>query len=94
MYQQNETTNPLTINIMKSQLTINNIVKETEKAILVSTNVSWNGNSEKEKQFWMPKKVVEMTESNTEIMVEDWFLNKLEDENTFKGYRMSFWGRN
>lgn len=76
---------------MKTQIAINEIKKNTEKAILVSVAVSWNGNVHV-REFWMPKKLVNVLREDL-IEVEDWFIAKLEKENTFNGYIMNFEGR-
>lgn len=78
---------------MKTQLFINQIVRETEKALLISTNVYFNANAEKPRDIWMPKSVVEMIEGRTDLIaVEDWFLSKCSKQNAFKGYEMRFAG--
>lgn len=74
---------------MKKEIVIESIAKETEKAILVEAKVSYNDNLPKARTFWMPKSLVEIVNDRI-IMVEDWFIGKLEKENAFHGYYMRF----
>lgn len=76
---------------MRTELIINGIERETEKAILVSANVYFNANAEKARTFWMPKSLLEVVREDL-IVVEDWLLNKLSRENAFRGYEMRFAG--
>lgn len=64
-------------------------VKETEKAICVTAKVTFNGNKAHERDIWLPKSVVTEIYENS-ITVKDWFVNKLEWQNAFKGYAMRF----
>lgn len=66
-------------------LFVNKIEAETAKAYKLNIDVSWNANSH-ERSFWFPKSVV--CNENGHWSIKNWFANKLEDENTFKGYRM------
>lgn len=66
---------------------MNKVEKETEKAIMVNLPVSWNGNMQP-KTFWFPKSCVMI--HNQTISIASFLIEKLERENTFHGYRMSF----
>lgn len=72
------------------QIFINNVERESEKAMLVNCPVSWNANYYK-RSFWMPKSVISFINDNkTIIEVADWFINKLAGQNAFHGYPMRF----
>ena len=86
-----------------SGIYINSIEQETEKALKVSANVSYNANTPKATSFWVPKSVVlgkgTETWTNTKtgaktqqqhITVQNWFGSKLQQQMTFKGYRPTF----
>lgn len=76
---------------MKANIFINNIARETEKALLVNCNVSFNANAPKAREIWMPKSVCGRTnKAGTMLEVEQWFLDKLSEQNAFHGYRMNF----
>ena len=64
------------------------VIRETEKAILINCIVKWGDGKNREKEIWFPKSTVVDIMTNDKIDVADWFLNKLEDNNSFKGYRM------
>ena len=66
----------------------NSIVRETEKAILVSLTVTWGSNNHK-KEMWFPKSVIEYRNEQT-MNVSDWFIKKQELANIFHGYVMRF----
>ena len=76
---------------------INGINKETEKALNVSTNVSWNAGTPKQKDIWIPKSVVvakgsmkgSSGKSTQAITVQGWFAQNLSTSNSFKGYNMT-----
>lgn len=71
-----------------TNLWVNGIENETEKAYKLNIQVEWNGNSHN-KSFWFPKSVVIAPSNTNETWkVKSWFSDKIEKENTFKGYRM------
>ena len=76
---------------MTNELTtlwVNEVESETAKAYKLNIQVEWNGNSHN-KSFWFPKSVVVApSKENKQWSVKTWFANKMEVENTFKGYRM------
>lgn len=74
---------------MKANICINNIVKESEKAILLNVPVSYNANAPKGRDIWMPKSLCSIVNEHV-ALVEDWFLTKLSEQNAFHGYRMNF----
>lgn len=74
---------------MTTAIFINNIEKETEKAMLISVNVSYNGNTPKARSMWFPKSVVESINGNL-AEIKDWFISKTSKANAFKGYEMRF----
>jgi len=62
------------------QLTINNIEKESEKAICVNITLEHpSSNKQFTKSQWLPKSVVESTADNS-VVVKDWFVNKMVSE--------------
>lgn len=73
---------------MKTEIIINNVARETEKAVLVNLNVTFNHNGYKAREVWMPKSVISV--DGCIAKVEDWFLRKLSVQNAFHGYTMSF----
>lgn len=59
------------------ELTINNIEKESEKAICVNITLEHpSSNKQFTKSQWLPKSVVTATADNT-IVVKDWFVDKM-----------------
>ena len=78
----------------RSEMMINAVERETEKAVLVNVMVSWNGSC-KSKSIWMPKSVCEVFTAEydgnrTHAMVADWFIAKTQKANTWNGYEMQF----
>lgn len=71
------------------EIVINEVKRESEKAMLISVSVCWNDGNWHAKDIWFPKSVVTMLE-NGHILVSDWFAKKLQDTNAFNGYRMAF----
>ena len=79
-------------------LFINGIEQESEKALKVNTNVSWNANKPKQVSLWIPKSAIagqgSMTSSNGSttkyVNVKDWFQKSLKDKVAFKGYSGTF----
>lgn len=65
------------------------IERETEKAMQITAPVSWNGSMHR-KTFWFPKSVVAEIENDKCMRVSTWFIDKLSNQNAFKGYRMYF----
>ena len=63
------------------------IKKESEKAICLECEVSWNCGQPKRRDIWFPKSVVKDLDEHM-CDVADWFLNKVEAEGGFKGYAM------
>lgn len=78
-----------------TNITLFGVEKETEKAMLISTLVRWNGDTH-QKSFWFPKSVIGEVIAGTDeknvgsVDVKTWFLNKLGKDNAFKGYHMYF----
>ena len=81
-------------------LFINGIEQESEKALKVNTNVSWNANKPKATSLWIPKSAiagkgnaVKISGKNGEkssqqyINVKDWFVESLKSKVYFKGYQ-------
>lgn len=75
-----------------SEIKINSITKETEKAICINVAVSWGEGNWKTKDIWFPKSTCEVIKVNEEIhvMVADWMIEKTCAAKAFKGYRMNF----
>ena len=71
------------------EIAFDRIERETEKAMLITAPVSWNGNMHR-KNFWFPKSVIEEVENDKCMKVSTWFIDKLSKENAFKGYNMYF----
>ena len=69
---------------------INGLVKETEKAVCLACYVNFNANKSIIRNLWFPKSVCEVSKGRTLADVKGWFLEKLERENAFKGWEMSF----
>lgn len=69
------------------EVVINMVERETEKAVLVNLPVSWNSNMHA-RSFWFPKSCVEVHERT--MIVATFIIEKMERENTFNGYRMTF----
>ena len=74
---------------MKTNIIYNNIVKESEKAICLNVPVSYASNAPKGRDIWMPKSVCSIFSERVAV-VEDWFIDKLRNQNAFHGYRMNF----
>lgn len=74
---------------MTTMIYINNITKESEKAICINCPVSYNDNAPKGRDIWMPKSVCKITAEHI-AEVADWFLAKTSEQNAFHGYRMNF----
>lgn len=73
---------------MKTNILIDNIERETEKAYLIQMPVFWNMVAHTRK-FWFPKKCVEIVNDSI-VGIDAWLVEKLEKENAFNGYRMTF----
>lgn len=83
-------------------LMINGIEQETEKAIKINTNVSWNANKPKQVSIWVPKSAIAgkgtLTITNGEgekkstqfVNIKDWFTKSLKNKVAFKGYSGKF----
>ena len=83
-------------------LFINGIEQESDKAIKVKTNVSWNANKPKEVSLWIPKSAIAgkgtMTSTNGKgqksttqfVNVKDWFTKSLKDKVAYKGWSGTF----
>jgi hypothetical protein len=77
----------------QSEIKINNVVRETEKAICVNVDVCWNAGRKQQKDLWFPKstcEVVEM-ENQTNIIADDSMIQSIIIRNTFHGYEMHFY---
>jgi hypothetical protein len=72
-----------------SEIAANREVKRTDKAICLNLPVSWNANCYP-RDIWFPLSVVKEQLPNGHYMIADWFLNKMEDDRAFHGYRMKF----
>lgn len=70
-----------------TEIVINEVVKETEKAVLVSLPVSWNANVHT-REFWFPKSCVELFTRT--MSVASFLIEKMMQQNAFHGYRMTF----
>ena len=81
-------------------LFINGIEQESEKALKINTDVSWNANKPKATSLWIPKSAiagqgsaVKISGKNGEkssqqyINVKDWFVESLKFKVNFKGYQ-------
>jgi hypothetical protein len=81
-------------------LFINGIEQESEKALKINTDVSWNANRPKATSLWIPKSAiagkgnaVKISGKNGEkssqqyINVKDWFVESLKSKVYFKGYQ-------
>lgn len=69
------------------EVVINEMVKETEKAVLINLPVSWNSNTHS-REFWFPKSCVKLYERT--MAVATFLIEKMEQQNAFHGYRMYF----
>ena len=72
---------------------LGNLIKETERAVLVSTLVSWGNGSAIRKEIWMPKSAMQVIRTDSEhshIQLEYWFVRNVEEKNSFHGYPMEF----
>lgn len=76
-------------NKMKTNIIIKGIEKESEKAYCLVCLVSYNANAPKERNVWFPKSVCNIV-NNGVAAVEDWFVEKMRNDNAFHGYRMNF----
>lgn len=77
------------------EIAYNRVEKETEKAMLVEAPVTWADNMHT-RSFWFPKSVIIEIENERCIKVKSWFIDKLSEQEAYKGYRMYFeeFGRN
>lgn len=76
-----------------TEIVINRIERETEKAICANVSVNWNDGNWHQRNFWFPKSQVEQytdSEGRIHMIVADWVVRKIERENAFKGYMMQF----
>lgn len=72
---------------------LGNVIRETEKAVLVSTLVSWGNGNAIRKELWMPKSAMQVMRTDSEhshIQLEYWFVRNIESKNAFYGYPMEF----
>ena len=68
----------------------NLIKRETEKAICLECRVSWGNGGNHVKELWFPKsQVTEMDKKQNIAYVNCWFVNKVEEQNSFHGYLMT-----
>lgn len=74
---------------MREPIFINKVEKETEKAICLNCDVTFNDNGYKARNIWFPKSVCSVVGEGI-AEVEDWFLQKVSEQNAFHGYLMSF----
>jgi predicted transcriptional regulator YheO len=74
---------------MKTTIFINNIEKETEKALCINCDVTFNDNGFKARNIWFPKSVCQVVGEHI-AEVEDWFILKVRQQNAFHGYLMTF----
>lgn len=70
-----------------TEVLFNNIERETEKAMLINLPVSWNDNVHA-RSFWFPKSCIKVYQNTVEIAT--FIIEKMERENAFHGYQMSF----
>ena len=77
----------------QSEIKINNVVRETEKAICVNVDVCWNAERKHQKDIWFPKSTCKVVTVNdeTHIVVADWMIEKTTIANMFHGYCMYFY---
>ena len=75
-----------------SEIRINSVTRETEKAICINVPVSWGEGSWKVKDVWFPKSTCEIITVNGEqhALVADWIIEKTAQQNAFHGYVMNF----
>ena len=84
-------------------LFINGIEQESEKALKINTDVSWNANKPKQVSLWIPKSAIAgkgtMVSVNGKtgakstqqfVNVKDWFQKSLKDKVAFKGWSGTF----
>lgn len=74
---------------MRTNIKINEVKRESEKAILVNLPVYFSANASKPRDMWFPKSVCEIVDANM-LAVDGWFLVKASEQNAFKGYEMHF----
>lgn len=74
---------------MKTNIYIEGIAKESEKAICLHCLVSYNDNKAKIRDIWFPKSVCNVVSEHL-AEVENWFIAKTAEANAFNGYRMNF----
>ena len=70
-----------------TEILIDGIERESEKAVLVKCPVSWNANMQT-RSFWFPKSCVKVHERTMEVAT--FLLEKLSRDKAFKGYQMTF----
>lgn len=71
-----------------SEILINSVERETEKAVKVAFPVAW-GRKTHERSFWIPKSLVKIINEKS-IQIAQWFIDRLSYENSFNGYDMFF----
>ena len=75
-------------------LFINGIEQESEKALKINTDVSWNAGKPKATSLWVPKSAIagqgSMKSGQKYVNVKDWFQKSLKDKVAFKGYSGTF----
>lgn len=69
---------------------IDSIGRQTEKAIQVSTAVSWAKGGARPKDIWVPKSQVVRITKNKELVISKDMARKISLSNSFKGYPMEF----
>ena len=74
---------------MKTNIYIEGIAKESEKAVCLHCLVSYNDNKAKARDIWFPKSVCKVISEHL-AEVENWFIAKTSEANAFNGYRMNF----
>lgn len=69
---------------MKTIEIVGSLVKESEKAILVSIHIESN-NVDSREEFWMPKSAAKF--ENGTVIVAEWLMNKIQKERNAKVVR-------
>lgn len=67
----------------------NSIERESEKAVLIDCPVSWGDGKTHSRSFWFPKSCIRIY-SERGVQVATFLIEKLMQQNAFKGYRMKF----
>lgn len=71
------------------EIRVSQKVRESEKAELLTFAVCWGDGNIKTKDIWVPKSCIESV-NGLNYKIANWFVEKQEKMNAFKGYLMRF----